>query len=260
MLYLRWLVTGSVAGSLAGELESPPLSPCPRSKELCDALGWPSHPDRTDIPADTRAPRGAPTATVPSLPIRGRGNVPVSATLAANEALARRRERGEPVLPLAFGESGLPVHPRLTAELADMAGHGAYGPVAGAERLRAAAAGYWSRRSLPTNPDAVVAGPGSKALLFATLLALGTDIAVPRPSWVSYAAQATLIGRHSALRAGRAGRGRQLRPGGAGGSGPRQPACGPAHRCGARHPAGQPHWPAGKPGGHPGAVRRRRAE
>ena len=54
--------------------------------------------------------------------------------------------------------------------------------------------GYWSRRSLPTSPDAVVAGPGSKALLFATLLALGTDIAVPRPSWVSYAAQATLIG------------------------------------------------------------------
>jgi aspartate aminotransferase len=118
----------------------------------------------------------------------------VSATLAANEALARRRERGEPVLPLAFGEAGLPVHPRLTAQLADMADHGAYGPVAGVERLRAAAAGYWSRRSLPTSPDAVVAGPGSKALLFATLLALGTDVAVPRPSWVSYAAQATLIG------------------------------------------------------------------
>ena len=119
---------------------------------------------------------------------------PVSATLAANEALESRRQRGEPVLPLAFGESGLPVHPLLTAELADTAGLGAYGPVAGTERLREAAAGYWSRRSLPTDPGAVVAGPGSKALLFGTLLALGTDIAVPRPSWVSYAAQATLIG------------------------------------------------------------------
>jgi aspartate aminotransferase len=125
---------------------------------------------------------------------RAPGGVPVSATLAANEALAHRRRRGEPVLPLAFGESGLPVHPRLTAELADKAGLGAYGPVAGAERLRAAAAGYWSRRFLPTSPDAVVAGPGSKSLLFATLLALGGDIAVPRPSWVSYAAQAALIG------------------------------------------------------------------
>jgi aspartate aminotransferase len=123
-----------------------------------------------------------------------RDKVPVSATLAANEALERRRQRGEPVLPLAFGESGLPVHPRLTAELTRAAGRGAYGPVAGTERLRTAAAGYWSRRSLPTDPEAIVAGPGSKALLYATMLALRTSVAVPRPSWVSYAAQATLCG------------------------------------------------------------------
>lgn len=140
----------------------------------------------------------APGGTEPSWPASSsasRGEmVTVSATLAANEALARRRERGEPVLPLAFGEAGLPVHPLLTAELASAASLGGYGPVAGAERLRAAAAGYWTRRSLPTSPDAVIAGPGSKALLFATLLATGTDVAMPRPSWVSYAAQATLIG------------------------------------------------------------------
>src|SRR5215467_1573650 len=119
-------------------------------------------------------PLTTPLAEPPAAPPVADEHMPVSATLAANEALARRRERGEPVLPLAFGEAGLPVHPRLTAELAEMAGHGAYGPVAGAERLRAAAAGYWSRRSLPTNPDAVVAGPGSKSMLFAILLALGT--------------------------------------------------------------------------------------
>ena len=124
----------------------------------------------------------------------GNGYVPVSATLAANEALSKRRKRGEPVLPLAFGESGLPVHPRLAAGLAAAAGRGEYGPVAGTDRLRAAAAGYWSRRSLPTCQDAVVAGPGSKALLFAVLLAIGSDVAVPMPSWVSYAAQARLIG------------------------------------------------------------------
>lgn len=131
---------------------------------------------------------------LPAPPGTGRREIPVSATLAANEALASRRSRGEPVLPLAFGEAGLPVHPLLTAALAEHAGLGAYGPVAGTERLRAAAAGYWTRRSLPTTPAAVVAGPGSKALLFGTLLALGSDVAVPRPSWVSYAAQATLVG------------------------------------------------------------------
>jgi aspartate aminotransferase len=108
--------------------------------------------------------------------------------------MQRRRARGEPVLPLAFGESGLPVHPRLRAELASTAGDGAYGPVAGTQRLRSAAARYWSRRGLATIGDAVVAGPGSKALLFGVLLALRTDVAVPNPSWVSYAAQARLIG------------------------------------------------------------------
>ena len=145
----------------------------------------------------SRTPHSLEDDTPGSLVVAGtlaarRDKIPVSATLAANEELDRRRLRGEPVLPLAFGESGLPVPPRLTAALAGAAGRGAYGPVAGTPRLRAAAAGYWSRRSLPTNPDAVVAGPGSKALLFAAMLALRTGVAVPQPSWVSYAAQATL--------------------------------------------------------------------
>jgi aspartate aminotransferase len=120
--------------------------------------------------------------------------VPVSATLAVNDALAARQRTGQPVLPLGFGEAGLPVHPLLTAELAAAAGRGGYGPVAGSAELRAAAAGYWTRRGLPTSPDTVVAGPGSKALLFALLLGIGSDVAVPQPSWVSYAAQARLTG------------------------------------------------------------------
>jgi aspartate aminotransferase len=138
---------------------------------------------------------GPVTPTAPPAPLTARrAGVPVSATLAANEILARRRLHGQPVLPLAFGEAGLPVHPRLREELAAAACYGGYGPVAGLPALRAAAAGYWTRRGLPTSPDAVVAGPGSKPLLFALLLAIGTDVAVPRPSWVSYAAQARLAG------------------------------------------------------------------
>jgi aspartate aminotransferase len=66
--------------------------------------------------------------------------------------------------------------------------------VAGEKALRSAAAGYWTRRDLPTSPDQVVCGPGSKPLLFGLLLALGADVAVPSPSWVSYAAQARMIG------------------------------------------------------------------
>jgi aspartate aminotransferase len=140
--------------------------------------------------------RTVPSAPPPSLalPPSSAEHMPVSATLAANEALAARRSRGEPVLPLAFGEAGLPAHPALQDALAAATASNGYGPVAGCAALRAAAAGYWQRRGLPTSPGSVVCGPGSKALLFGLLLATGADVAVPRPSWVSYAAQAGLAG------------------------------------------------------------------
>ena len=121
--------------------------------------------------------------------------IPVSATLAANETMDARRRRGEPVLPLAFGEAGLPAHQVLRAALAQAAGCNSYGPVAGHGPLREAAASYWARRGLPTEAEAVICGPGSKALLFGLTAAIGGDVAVTRPSWVSYAAQAALSGR-----------------------------------------------------------------
>lgn len=134
-----------------------------------------------------------PSLGQPSAPLAD--PLPVSATLAANEIMAERRRRGEPVLPMGFGEAGLPVHPLLRQALAEAAGYTSYGPVAGRARLREAAAGYWTRRGLRTGPDAVVAGPGSKALLFGLMAAIGGDVAVTQPSWVSYSAQASLAGR-----------------------------------------------------------------
>jgi aspartate aminotransferase len=151
----------------------------------------PASPVLTPVPVPRFAQPGAPAALQqPAHP----PCMPVSATLAANEALAARRSRGEPVLPLAFGEAGLPAHPALQEALAAAAASNGYGPVAGSAALRTAAAGYWQRRGLPTSPGSVVCGPGSKPLLFGLLLATGADVAVPRPSWVSYAAQAGLAG------------------------------------------------------------------
>lgn len=121
--------------------------------------------------------------------------VTVSATLAANEALSQRRRQGLPVIPMAFGEAGLPVHEAMRAALSAGGDHNAYGPVAGTAALRTAAAGYWGRRGLGTDPDLVVAGPGSKPLLYAVMLTLGGDIAMASPSWVSYAAQNRLAGQ-----------------------------------------------------------------
>jgi aspartate aminotransferase len=124
----------------------------------------------------------------------GPSRVVLSATLAANEAMDARRRRGEPVLSMGFGEAGLPAHPLLREALAGAAGENSYGPVAGHARLREAAASYWARRGLPTDADLVVCGPGTKALLFGLMAAIGGDVAVTRPSWVSYAAQAHLAG------------------------------------------------------------------
>mgnify|MGYP002623460103 CR=1 FL=1 len=121
-------------------------------------------------------------------------NVTLSATLAANEEITRRRTAGERVLHMAFGEAGLPVHPSLRERLEESSAQNGYGPVAGAVELREAAAGYWTRRNVSADPDLIVCGPGSKPLLYALLMALGGDIVLPRPSWVSYAAQAELIG------------------------------------------------------------------
>jgi aspartate aminotransferase len=118
----------------------------------------------------------------------------VSATLAAHQVVEDRRRAGLPVLPMSFGQAGVPVHPLLREALADAADRNAYGPVAGDPALREAAAGYWTRRGLPTAPEQVLAGPGSKALLYASLLVAGGDVVLPRPSWVSYAQQAALLG------------------------------------------------------------------
>jgi aspartate aminotransferase len=123
----------------------------------------------------------------------------ISPTLAANEAADERMRRGERVLPMAFGEAGIPAAPILRHALAAAAGRNGYGPVAGSGELREAAAGYWARRGLPTSAGDVICGPGSKALLYGLLLGLeqsrgSVSLAMPRPSWVSYAAQASLTG------------------------------------------------------------------
>src|SRR6202012_5880116 len=118
-----------------------------------------------------------------------------SATLAVNERLRAMSAEGRQVLHLAFGEAGLPGLPELGAVLAASVRHNDYGPVTGIPAARAAAAGYFDRRGLPTDPDAVVFAPGSKPLLSALLTVLPGDVALAAPSWVSYAAQATLGGK-----------------------------------------------------------------
>ncbi|MER7398258.1 aminotransferase class I/II-fold pyridoxal phosphate-dependent enzyme [Streptomyces sp. NPDC000151] len=118
-----------------------------------------------------------------------------SATLAIDETMRARRAAGEKVLHLGFGEAGLPVPDDIAAVLASAAGRNGYGPVVGSDEARAAAAGWFTRRGVATGPEQVLFAPGSKALLFALLAALPGDVVLPRPAWVSYAAQTALVGK-----------------------------------------------------------------
>lgn len=118
-----------------------------------------------------------------------------SATLATNERIRELIAAGRPIVHLAFGEAGLPVHPVLR-EMLDAAGtRNAYPPVAGTPAARAAAAGYFGRRRIPTDADSIVLTPGSKPMLYALLIALEGVLILPKPSWVTYAAQAQLTSK-----------------------------------------------------------------
>ncbi|WP_406452490.1 aminotransferase class I/II-fold pyridoxal phosphate-dependent enzyme [Streptomyces sp. NBC_00876] len=120
----------------------------------------------------------------------------MSPNLALNQLVAQRQAAGEQLIHLGFGESRLPAFGPLVERLTAGAHRNAYGPVAGSAGVRAAAAGYFGRRRLPTDPDQIVVAPGSKPLLMAINLAVPGDVLLPRPAWNTYAPQARLAGKH----------------------------------------------------------------
>ena len=120
--------------------------------------------------------------------------VPPSPTLAADQRMRELIAAGRPLVHLAFGEAGLPVPDSVREVLARESVRNAYGAVAGSAAARAAAAGYYERRGVATDPSQIVFAPGSKPLLWGLIELLDGDVVLPRPSWVSYGAQAALAG------------------------------------------------------------------
>jgi aspartate aminotransferase len=119
----------------------------------------------------------------------------VSPNLALNQLVAARQADGESIVHLGFGEARLPAFAPLVERLIAGASRNAYGPVAGGSAVREAAAGYFSRRRMPTSPDQIVVAPGSKPLLMALNLVVPGDVLIPKPAWNTYAPQAELAGK-----------------------------------------------------------------
>ncbi len=119
-----------------------------------------------------------------------------SATLLINERVNDLWRKGHWVYHLGFGESRFPVHPKIAQALRDNAHQHQYLPSLGVYELREKIASFYEKRfNISASPDSIIVGPGSKALIYALLLALDGELMLPTPSWVSYQPQAHLTGK-----------------------------------------------------------------
>lgn len=124
------------------------------------------------------------------------GRLNPSATLLINEKVNQMWAAGQTVYHLGFGESRMPVHPKIEEALRENAHRKSYLAGQGLSELREAVAGFYGREmDITVDPSQIIIAPGSKILLFALQMALGADLILPTPSWVSYAPQAHLLQR-----------------------------------------------------------------
>jgi len=128
-----------------------------------------------------------------NLNVRG---IQPSATLRINELSNRLKSEGKKIYKLGLGQSPFPVPAPVIKSLQENAFQKDYLPVKGLSDLRESIAHYFQRsQNIDCEMDDVIIGPGSKELLFILQLAYYGDLIIPKPSWVSYAPQAQIIGR-----------------------------------------------------------------
>jgi aspartate aminotransferase len=129
-----------------------------------------------------------------NLNVRG---LPLSATLAINEKCILLKKQGRKVFKLGLGQSPFPVPQPVVDALKVNAHQKDYQAVKGLWQLREEVAEYHRRsQGINHNAEDVLIGPGSKELMFLLQLVYYGDLVIPTPSWVSYAPQAHIIGRH----------------------------------------------------------------
>lgn len=120
-----------------------------------------------------------------------------SATVAINERSDALRREGRRVFKLGLGQSPFPVPEPVVERLRANAHQKDYLPVRGLPALREAVAAHHELEfGVSCSADEVLVGPGSKELMFLLQLVYYGDLVIPTPTWVSYAPQARIIGRH----------------------------------------------------------------
>ena len=141
-----------------------------------------------------RAPHAGNTPDVHlNLNVRG---MPPSATVAINEHCNALLAEGHEVYKLGLGQSPFPVAHCVRRELEKNAFPKDYLAVKGLWELREVVAEYFRRtQGIQSDGGDILIGPGSKELMFLLQLVYYGDLVIPTPAWVSYAPQATIVGR-----------------------------------------------------------------
>jgi len=113
-----------------------------------------------------------------------------SSTLAINQKVQELRHNGNSVFHFGFGQSPFPIHNSITAALTEHVKDNSYLPTIGLEPLRKQISVFLKRhQGIESNKDYIFIGPGSKELLYQTIMILDGVFLIPKGSWVSYLPQ-----------------------------------------------------------------------
>lgn len=113
-----------------------------------------------------------------------------SATLAINQEVQRLRNEGQEICHFGFGQSPFQIHESIVNVLINNADNNKYLPTIGLEKLRGTIASFLTnQQNISSSVDDILIGPGSKELLYQTILLLEGTVLIPKGSWVSYGPQ-----------------------------------------------------------------------
>jgi aspartate aminotransferase len=113
-----------------------------------------------------------------------------SSTLLINEKVKELRIKGETISHFGFGQSPFPIHSSIVTALKENAENNHYLPVAGLEKLREQIVIFLKKhQNIETIREAIFIGPGSKELLYQSILIFEGEFLIPKGSWVSYIPQ-----------------------------------------------------------------------
>jgi aspartate/methionine/tyrosine aminotransferase len=113
-----------------------------------------------------------------------------SATLQINEKVKSLRNAGQTIYHFGFGQSPFLIHNEIVEALQSHAQNNHYLPVDGLEQLRANIAKFLqNHQDVEVDKELIFVGPGSKELLYQSILIFDAHFIIPKGSWVSYIPQ-----------------------------------------------------------------------